>query len=223
MVGRRRKGVSVDPKNTKRRKGQRRDSVVRVEQRAEVAKLYNLGWLQIDIAEELGVTRQQISYDLQVLRKQWLESSLIDTNEAKLRQLARLDKTEEIAWELLYRSMEPKETITDAESALGPSLSTVKREQRDCNPAFLAQILSCISKRCDILGLIPKAGEAPGAGGDAGRVQPSFENMSLEEKKMFRNILGMPKEVGARAMAKFLGLPEPVEEPIKPPPKGETE
>lgn len=195
---------------SKQKTGPRRRPIVRAEERAKVAELYKQGWYQVDIALELGISQPQVSYDLQVLKKQWLESGIMDINEAKARELSRLDRLEEMALEAWYDSREPKETLTDADDRLGSTL-TVKLEQRDGNPAFLSQIHDCIKKRCDILGLNAKPADV-NSGANADQFPLPFERMSKDEKKVFLSILDMPKDVGTRVMARFLGLPEPVEE-----------
>lgn len=57
-----------------------------------IAELYLTGKRQVDIAAELGITQQQVSYDLQEIHRRWRESTLIDINEAKHRELDRLDQ-----------------------------------------------------------------------------------------------------------------------------------
>ena len=153
-----------------RKPGQARSPIVRAEQRSLVAKYYKLGWLQVYIAKELGISQQQVSYDLQVIQKRWLESGLMDINEAKARELGRLDRLEVEGWTAWFKSQEAKETFSHGETPMGPTLS-YKAEGQVGNPAFLAQIQECIKKRCDILGLIPKSGDEAGKGDESPEAQ----------------------------------------------------
>jgi hypothetical protein len=57
-----------------------------------ITALYLRGWRQADIATELGLTQQQISYDLSVVQKQWQESTTMNLDEAKQKELSRIDE-----------------------------------------------------------------------------------------------------------------------------------
>ena len=43
--------------------------------REVVAELYCKGWKQYEIADKLGVTQQQVCYDLKIIRNDWLQST----------------------------------------------------------------------------------------------------------------------------------------------------
>jgi len=60
------------------RKGRSPDQIRK--DRAEVARLYLEGRTQADIGAQLGLSRQQIGYDLGAVRQEWLRSSLVDFN-----------------------------------------------------------------------------------------------------------------------------------------------
>lgn len=82
-------------------------SKIQVERdRVEIARLYMRGEMQADIAGKLGLTQQQISYDLKVIHQRWLSSSLINYNEAKAQELAKIDHLERTYWESWERSLE---------------------------------------------------------------------------------------------------------------------
>lgn len=124
-------------------------------QLAEVARLYLAGKFQVHIAKELGVTQQQISYDLKIIRERWLESSLRDFDELKAQELAKIDDTERefrAAWE---RSQKVRRTTsqknkTGRDSSVEDGL--IEQEQVG-DPRFLDGVLKCIHMRCEILGL----------------------------------------------------------------------
>lgn len=126
--------------------------------RRRIADLYLQGWLQVDIAEELGVTTATVSRDLTQLHDEWQHSSLMDFNEARSQELARIDRLEREYWLAWARSLEDSETLVqegvmDATRQLLPKkvVKTAKGSVGDAR--FLAGVQWCIAKRCEILGL----------------------------------------------------------------------
>jgi hypothetical protein len=105
-----------------------------------IADLYlNKHLLQAEIAAQLNarpevdytLSQRMISYDLQKLEERWIESGLMDLNAAKGRELARIDRLECEYW--------------DAWEAVKPTNRTA--------PRYLEGIMSCIERRCKLLGL----------------------------------------------------------------------
>lgn len=131
--------------------------------RQEVSERYLRGMYMADIAAELGVDTATVSRDLAELRKEWLERSINHIDQRKAIELAKLDRLELEYWDAWQRSQEDAETITqeklgaikDTEGkVMGTRVKEIKkREGQSGNPAFLAGILNCINKRCEILGL----------------------------------------------------------------------
>jgi predicted transcriptional regulator len=138
--------------------------------RQEVARLYLRGMYQTDIAVELSVDQATVSRDLAELRKEWLQSALVDLNEAKAKELAKIDQLEVTCWAAWERSKENAEVETVEQ--IGVKSKTAKKgdkeeftitperikknkrvEGQSGNPSFLAGIQWCINKRCEILGL----------------------------------------------------------------------
>jgi transposase-like protein len=117
-----------------------------------IAERYLRGDYQSAIARDLGISQQQVSYDLKAIRAQWLASSVRDFDAAKAQELARVDEVERAAWAGWTRSQKDKEIEFEEEGPKG-SRSGNRKEGQSGNPAFLQVILSCISKRCEILGL----------------------------------------------------------------------
>lgn len=130
--------------------------------RRDVGRLYLSGKTQTEIAKEQDVTQATISRDLKALREQWLASALIDINEAKGRELAKIDALEVEYWEAWRRSI--GEQIRERTKAKGISIDgqagspkqiekTVQKFTLIGDPRFLQGIERCIDKRCKILGL----------------------------------------------------------------------
>lgn len=133
--------------------------------RATVASLYLKGWFQSRIAAEVHVTQAQISLDLAAIRSEWRESMLDDFNEAKSRELAKIDHLESTYWKAWEDSMKPikkqRKKFTGKVDRFKPQdkqqvneFDTIdSTEERQGNPRFLDGVMRCIEKRVDILGL----------------------------------------------------------------------
>lgn len=142
--------------------GRRRDAAEIARDRRRAADLYLQGWLQADIAADLGIDQSTISRDLKALQSEWLESALINFNEAKAQELAKVDRLEREYWEAWARSCEDAETVRQEGSRKGKGTSgklppvdkivkTSKGQAGD--PRFLQGVQWCIDKRCKILGI----------------------------------------------------------------------
>lgn len=140
-----------------------------LDHRRIIAARYLRGEYQADIARDLGVSQQLISYDLKAIRAMWLQSAIRDFDAARAEELAKIDAVESEYWSAWERSKLNKEiavqeqndepiVLKDDKGAEQVSSKTRKRvslrkEGQSGNPAYLAGILTCIDKRCQILGL----------------------------------------------------------------------
>lgn len=120
--------------------------------REEVARLYLQGKTQAEIGRQFGVTQGRISQDLKVIRAAWLASAIRDFDALKAQELAKIDEVERAAWHGWERSLENKETSFDEHGAKG-ARSGSRSEGQSGNPAFLNTVLTCIERRCAILGI----------------------------------------------------------------------
>jgi len=142
--------------NEKAHRKPRRSASQLARDRRRIAELYLEGWLQADIAEELELSQSTISNDLNALHKQWLESSLIDFDQAKAVEIAKVDKLEREYYRAWRASKEDKETsVTEkVDSAKAPrAKAQIRREGQVGNPSFLSGVQWCIERRCKILGI----------------------------------------------------------------------
>lgn len=154
------------------------------ERRHQIAALYLKGWAQFKIAEHVGVTQACVSKDLKVLSTKWKESAMVDINDIKQRELAKIDHLEHEAWEAWEKSkQDTKETTRKAKKA---GEKTTYKEQTDKevvrlgNPQFFATIQWCINKRCEIFGVdAPKQVE--------NKIVNEFDNKSDEELEALAN------------------------------------
>ena len=126
--------------------------------RAEMARRYLRGETLEKIGTELGFDRSTVGKELKAIRAQWLQSSLVDFNDAKARELAKIDHLEETYWDAWKRSIgQVKKTTQQAErldaNTLVPIRATVQTEESIGNPTYLQGVQWCIQKRLDIFGL----------------------------------------------------------------------
>jgi hypothetical protein len=134
----------------------------------ETAALYLRGLTQLEIAQRLNVSRQQIGYDLKVLQRRWQESALADFNAKKAAELAKMDELERTFWEAWERSCQAREVTTQERTQGGEGQAEearlkagVRKEQRDGNPEFLRGVERCIEMRCKITGAFAALKIAP--------------------------------------------------------------
>jgi hypothetical protein len=136
------------------------------QRRETIASLYLRGQYQSAIARQVGVTQQQVSYDLKVLRTQWRASALRDFDAAKALELQRIDEAERAYWVGWERSCQQREvTLTKRVTGTTPrDEASIRRETPVGDPRFLDGVMRCIAQRCDILGLSPSAEAAQALG-----------------------------------------------------------
>src|SRR5262249_11278982 len=126
------------------------------QRRTSVARLYLQQRTQDEIARELGVNQGTISRDLKAIQAEWQRQRLDDFQQAKLRELARIDQVEREYWQARERSCHDREQ-TDQEKTSAPTGDRLKAgtrsEGRDGTPEFLRGVERCIEMRCKILNL----------------------------------------------------------------------
>lgn len=126
--------------------------------RRKIADLYLQGIVQADIAERVGVNQSTVSRDLKALQRQWQESALVDIDEAKAQEIAKIDRLEREYWDAWVRSCSKAETVRQRGKKSGDmpaEITAVDRtvKDQDGDPRFLAGVQWCIERRCKILGL----------------------------------------------------------------------
>jgi len=147
--------------------GKRRSKSQWTRDRRKIADLYLQGFIQADIADKIGVCQQTISNDLKSLHKEWIASALVDFDEAKAQELAKIDRLEREYWAGWDRSREDAETSTAKVKGDGDKEATKTVKGQAGDPRFLAGIQWCIDRRCKILGVdAPKRHEITGEGGE---------------------------------------------------------
>jgi len=145
----------------------RRSAAQLARDRQRIAGLYLEGKLQADIAEVVGVSQSTVSNDLRAIQQEWLQSSLVDFNEARAREIAKIDKLEREYWIAWARSCEDAETSTskvrgkvqkrqdDEGKFVAEQPAEVAKTSKDRlgDPRFLQGVQWCIDRRCKLLGI----------------------------------------------------------------------
>jgi hypothetical protein len=148
---------------------------------------------QFDICQQLGMDsgqRSTISRDLAAIKEQWRKSAVRDFDEAKGRELDKLDLVEKEAWLAWERSKEEgsrKRTTGDGEETT--------KEKRDGNPSFLEAVLKCIAKRCAILGLDSPLKVAPTTPDGQSPWIPALKELSDEELAVMEKLSERMRQV----------------------------
>jgi len=165
-----------------------------------VARLYLQKQTQAEIGRQLGLSQQQIGYDLKTLQKRWQESSVISIDTRKAEELARIDRLERVYWDAWERSLEAFKSTTQTAEGTGDSRrnrGTIKTEERDGDPRYLEGIRWCIQKRVDIIGIdAPKRNELTGTGGGPIRMQ------NISEEELDRRIAELIGKTGVAPSAR---------------------
>jgi hypothetical protein len=142
-------------RKTKLRAGRSQEEEFRIlARRAEVSRLYAAGLPKYKIAEKLGLNKVQITRDIQAVEKEWFESAIMDIAKRKARELAKIDHLETTCREAWERSCQDAEVSTQKQVGKGEEArleATLRKEGQSGNPAFLAGVMACIEKRCEII------------------------------------------------------------------------
>lgn len=118
-----------------------------------------------DEGQDITVTYNMVYDQITEIHKRWVNSSLIDFDQAKGRELEHWNHLEATFWEMYERSLQAKTTkdvqkiedeIAFAYDQVVPITRTKRRrkvEERDGSTAALEGVAMCIRERCKILGL----------------------------------------------------------------------
>ncbi len=154
----------------------KRTDFEREAQLVEIKDAYLRGDTQMDIAARLGLSQSQISRDLSKIQRRWRESSLVDINEAKQRELERIDVLEREYWQAWEASRGEQQRSTAGKMGDVSRAQIVKFESAG-DPRFLAGVQWCIEQRCKIIGLLAAVrNELTGKNGEPIQTQQVFNH-----------------------------------------------
>jgi hypothetical protein len=137
--------------------GPKRTPIQREDDLRRISELYLRGWRQVDIATEIGISQGMVSQDLKLIQKRWRKQTAVNMDEAKNKELARIDALEREYWEAWERSkgeqVKGRQKQSDTGGKKKIEWATVEKVQLIGNPAFLAGVEKCIDMRCKLLGI----------------------------------------------------------------------
>lgn len=122
------------------------------QRRCKVAEMYLRGCSQRQIGQAVSVSQTTVFKDLQAVRKAWKDSMIRDFDEAKARELEKIDLVEREAWAAWERSQKNAVTHTKGVNSKGV-VDEKKRSGQYGDGKFLDVVMACIKRRCDLLGL----------------------------------------------------------------------
>ena len=161
-------------------RGPKRSKLQKKRDRAIIADLYIEGKDQAEIAEMVGFSQTQISYDLKKIKQEWLLNTTLHLDAHKAEEIAKTLQAEKKYRDIYNRSREDfksKTAIgkpTKKKDKNGNTVSgdvevatqTVHTESRTGDVRALDGVLKCIERRCKLLGLdAPQKQEHSGKGG----------------------------------------------------------
>ena len=152
-----------------------RNPIQREHDRAKIEELYCQGVRQAEIAQKIHLSPRMVSYDLVTIQKRWEKSTTINLDDAKARELAKIDNLERVYWDAWEKSWETKEStetgqdevLAQAEKvlkgALGKRVARIRREERLGVAEYLKGVQWCIEIRCKLLTIIKEGTTSPWA------------------------------------------------------------
>lgn len=175
-------------KTPKRSKAQRELDIL------QVRKYYLMQMSLPDIANQTGLTLQQVRTDVNSIIGEWRKETATTIDEYKQRELARLDLVEAEMWECWYASKKKPKRIINRSSGkkfrpndFNPNRPDYRREEvieeeSHGNIEYMNVIMQCHAQRAKILGILaPKkiAQTDPTGEKEASRLSAREELLSL--------------------------------------------
>lgn len=127
--------------------------------RYHVAIWYAKGVAIGEMSQRLKMHPATIRADIKAVIRQWREATFANIDEKRAEQLAKIDTVELTYWEEWERSREPRKSKTTNRGTRAAAMrkvvssSSERTETQLGNPAYLAGVMTCIERRCKLLGL----------------------------------------------------------------------
>ncbi len=125
-----------------------------------ISELYLRGWIQADIAKDIGISANTVSKLLAEVRKRWLVNQVNNFELRKSMELERIDKLEREYWDAWDKSKKGQNKIISTRlnrtTMRGDSTEVTEGQEfldTPGDPRFLEGIQKCIALRTRILGL----------------------------------------------------------------------
>jgi hypothetical protein len=135
--------------------GPKRTDFERDRDRTEIARLYLTRIPHAKIAEMVHLSPGQVNTDLSYIRKEWQKARIRDFDADLNRELARVEALELEYWEAWRASKRPRkhETTQQRQAETVALVVTIRTDESEGNPQFLAGVQWCIDRRIKLLGL----------------------------------------------------------------------
>lgn len=136
-----------------------RSPAERMKHRLLISKMYLQGKSQMEIGAQVGISQATVSADLRALNKAWQASALLNLNERRARELAKIDFAESEAWVAWEASKQKiSETTTqvvgkDNDGELQQTKATVTTVEAPGDIAYWNAAMRCVEMRVKLLGL----------------------------------------------------------------------
>lgn len=124
------------------------------------SELYLKGWIQADIAKELGVSANTVFKLLGEVKKRWLLNQVQNIEARKVMELERIDRIEREYWDAWEHSKKGQNKVISTRlkrtTMRGDSTEETNGQEfldTPGDPRFLEGIQKCITLRSKILGL----------------------------------------------------------------------
>ncbi len=124
-----------------------------------IAECLVKGWSQNRIAAYLEMSVGQISHDVKVVKSRWQAERHELTDQYVSAQILEIAILKEQAWDAWVRSCKPREKNMTRKAVPGNEeikallTAELRKEERDGNPAFLAEIRGLMERQAKLLGL----------------------------------------------------------------------
>lgn len=118
-----------------------------------ISQLYLRGLTQQQIAVHLGLSQQQISYDIKEIVENWREEQGNNVADKIAIELEKISQVEVNAWESFEKSKSRAKKTTTTEKDGQIEKTNTTSYERYGDPKFLEVLLQCSSDRRKLLGL----------------------------------------------------------------------
>lgn len=147
------------PEGSKNKRGMARTPVQREEALLTVANLSRRGYSQSEIASKMGVTQQQVSYDLQIIKKRYAAMQEEDFLAYRYEKILQLKDIRREAWEAWEKSKEDyrklvQEDYTDSKGGTSTKITDITEGRIPANE-FLKTILETLKEENELMGAYP--------------------------------------------------------------------
>ena len=163
--------------------------------RVDIARDYLMGKTQSEIALKIGVSRQQIGYDLKAIFLEWKQERLQNFEEKIFLELEKINLIESEAWWAWEKGKKDIEKISSKSNGLPKNNNSKKDfdvlqiveitetvEGSIPSQRFLEMVFKCIEMRLKILSVLPK---------NFGKKTDDLEN-ELEDKEEVIAVIELP-------------------------------